>query len=275
MQKTDRDQREEIIRIGRLMFEKGWVASNDGNISTRMDDDRILATPTGMSKGMMHPDDLIILDRRGRKISGHRERTSEINMHLTIYDLRPEIRAVVHAHPPVATGFATAGRPLNLALLPEVIINFGCVPIAEYGLPGTTELTEPMRPLIPRHNALLMANHGVVAYGEDVFQAYFLMETVEHSARIQFVAEMLGGPNVLSRKEVDKLLDSRSRYGVKAASAGEPDCPIAAEDLISQAEERIWVTRSELIALVNEAIRGAGHSLSKASACSVGRTIDG
>jgi L-fuculose-phosphate aldolase len=254
MQKTEREQRDEIVRIGRLIFEKGWVASNDGNISVRLDAERILATPTGMSKGMMHADDLIILDRRGNKISGRRERTTEINMHLTIYDLRPDVWAVVHAHPPVSTGFATAGKPLNLALLPEVIVTFGCVPIAEYGLPGTAELTEPMRPLIPKHNALLMANHGVVVYGEDLLQAYFRMETVEHSARIQFVAEMLGGPNVLPRKEVDKLLDSRSRYGVKALTSGQPDCPLVFEDLGGGAEERFWVTRSELIALVNEAL---------------------
>jgi L-fuculose-phosphate aldolase len=257
MENTERDERDEIIRIGRLIFDKGWVASNDGNISIRLDADRILATPTGMSKGMMQPGDLIILDRRGNKISGSRERTTEIDMHITIYDLRPDVRAVVHAHPPVATGFATAGRPLNLALLPEVIIAFGCVPIADYGLPGTSELTAPMRPLIPRHNALLMANHGVVAYGGDLFEAYFRMETVEHSARIQFVAEMLGGPRVLPRIEVEKLLDSRPRYGVKAPSSGDPQCPVVAEDFGAGNQERIWVTRAELIALVNEALLGA------------------
>jgi L-fuculose-phosphate aldolase len=256
--KTEREHREDIIRTGRLMFDKGWVAANDGNISIRLDDARILATPTGMCKGMMDQDDLIVLDLQGNKISGRRERTTEINMHLTIYELRPDIHAVVHAHPPVATGFATAGKPLNLALLPEVIISFGCVPIADYGLPGTTELTEPMRPLIPRHNALLMANHGAVCYGEDVFQAYFRMETVEHSARIQLVAELLGGPKVLPRMEVDKLLGSRGRYGVKARQSGEPDCPVVAEDLGGAPEERIWVTRSELIGLVDEALRARG-----------------
>jgi L-fuculose-phosphate aldolase len=256
MQKTERELRDDIVQIGRLMFQKGWVASNDGNITIRMDEERILATPTGMCKGMMQPDDMIILDRKGDKISGRRERTTEINMHVTIYDMRPDIRAVVHAHPPVSTGFATAGKPLNLALLPEVIIAFGCVPIAGYGLPGTNELTEPMKPLIPKHNALLMANHGSVCYGEDVFQAYFRMETVEHSARIQLVAELLGGPNVLPRKEVDKLLDSRTRYGVQAASSGEPGCPVVAGE--AGGEERITVTRAELIGLVDEALRARG-----------------
>jgi L-fuculose-phosphate aldolase len=253
--KTEREYRDDIIRVGRLLFDKGWVAANDGNISIRLDGERILATPTGMCKGMMEPDDLIVLDRQGRKIAGHRERTTEINMHLTIYDLRPDIRAVVHAHPPVATGFATAGKPLNLALLPEVIIAFGCVPIVAYGLPGTHELTEPMRPLIPKHDALLMANHGAVCYGEDVFQGYFRMETVEHSAKIQLVAELLGGPNVLPRREVEKLLDSRTRYGVKAPSSGEPACPVVAEEY---GDERVTLTRNELIGLVDEALRARG-----------------
>ena len=257
MEKTEREHREDIVQIGRLVFQKDWVAANDGNISIRLDSERILATPTGMCKGMMHPDDLIVLDRQGNKISGSRERTTEINMHVAIYDLRPDIRAVVHAHPPVATGFATAGKPLNLALLPEVIIAFGCVPIAGYGLPGTTELIEPMQPLIPKHNALLMANHGAVCYGEDVFQAYFRMETVEHSARIQLVAELLGGPNVLPRREVDKLLESRARYGVKpvgeSSVPGECGCPVAAEEL--DGKDRITVTRAELISLVDQALR--------------------
>jgi L-fuculose-phosphate aldolase len=256
MVKTEREYREDIIRIGQLVFQKGWVAANDGNITIRMDPDRVLATPTGVSKGMMQPEDLIIVDMKGNKISGRAERTSEIGMHLTIYEMRPDIKAVLHAHPPVATGFATAGKPLNLALLPEVVISLGCVPLAAYGLPGTPELTEPMLPLIPKYDAVMMANHGAVCYGEDVYKAYFRMETIEHFARIQLVAELLGGPQVLPRTEVDKLLDARTRYGVKAKSAGEPNCPMAAED--TGEEERFTVTRSELIALVNEALKARG-----------------
>jgi L-fuculose-phosphate aldolase len=178
-------------------------------------------------------------------------------MHLTVYEMRPDIRAVVHAHPPVATGFATAGRQLNPALLPEVVIGLGCVPLAAYGLPGTPALTEPMLPLIPKYDALMMANHGAVCYGEDVYKAYFRMETLEHFARIQLVAELLGGPTVLPRVEVDKLLDSRTRYGVKAKSSGEPGCPAAAED-VGGSEERFYVTRAELIGLVDEAIKARG-----------------
>ena len=257
MVKTEREYREDIVQIGKLVFKKGWVAANDGNISLRMDAERILATPTGVCKGMLSVDDLIIVDNQGNKISGRLERTSEIAMHLKIYEMRPDIRGVLHAHPPVATGFATAGRPLNLGLLPEVVISLGCVPIADYGLPGTPALTEPMLPLIPKYDAILMANHGAVCYGEDVFKAYFRMETMEHFARIQLVAELLGGPKVLPREEVDKLLDSRTRYGVKARSAGQAGCPLAAEDLPG-GEERFYVTRSELIGLVDEALRTRG-----------------
>jgi L-fuculose-phosphate aldolase len=149
MAKTEREHREDIVQIGQLVFQKGWVAANDGNITIRLDADRILATPTGVCKGMMHPDDLIVMDTQGNKISGRLQGTSEIGMHLTVYKMRPDIKAVLHAHPPVATGYATAGRSLDQALLPEVIIGLGCVPLADYGLPGTPALTEGMLPLIP------------------------------------------------------------------------------------------------------------------------------
>ncbi len=238
--KTEREHRQDIIEVGKLVYQKGWVAANDGNITIRLDEQRILATPTGVSKGMMHPDDLIILDYEGKKIAGRLPGTSEILMHLTIYKMRPDVRGVLHAHPPVATGFATTGRSLSQAA---------------YGLPGTPALTEPMLPLIPKYDAILMANHGAVCYGEDVWRAFFRMETVEHFARINLVAELLGGPNVLPREEVSKLLDSRTRYGVKSRSTGEPGCPVAAEDAGADGEERFYVTRSELIALVDEALK--------------------
>jgi len=257
MSKTERELREDIVEIGRLVYQKGWVAANDGNITIRMGRDRILATPTGVSKGMMKPEDLIVVDMKGNKIEGRKERTSEILMHITIYEMRPDIFSVVHAHPPVATGFAAAGRPLNLALLPEVIIGLGCVPLADYGLPGTPALTEPMLPYIPKYEAIMMGNHGAVCYGEDVYKAFFRMETVEHFARISLVAELLGGPTVLPRLEVDKLLDSRTRYGVKSRAGAQPDCPVVAEDL-DGAQEKFVVTREELVALVDEAMRARG-----------------
>jgi L-fuculose-phosphate aldolase len=254
---TEKEHRQNIVEIGRLVYQKGWVASNDGNISIRLDRDHILATPTGVSKGMMHVDDLIICDMEGNKVEGKRERTSEILMHTTVYSMRPDIHAVVHTHPPVATGFAVAGRALNLAMLPEVVVGLGCVPLAEYGLPGTTALSDTLRPFIPTYDALMMSNHGVVCYAEEVYRAFFKMETVEHFARIALVAELLGGPRVLPRQEVDKLFDSRSRYGVKSKAAQAPGCPVVAEDLETD-QDRFVLTRAELIALVDEAVRARG-----------------
>lgn len=259
MPKTERELRQDIVDIGRIVWQKGWVAANDGNITVRLDQDRILCTPTGVCKGMMHPDDLIIVDMQGRKLEGRKEGTSEIAMHLTIYNLRPDVNAIVHAHPPVATGFAAAGRPLNLALLPEVIIGLGCVPLAGYGLPGTPELTEPLLPLIPKYDALMMGNHGVVCYGEELYKAFFRMETVEHFARITLVAELLGGPTVLPKGEVRKLVDARRRYGVNVRSGAEAGCPLSAEE-VGDSTERFEVTREELVELVNQALKARGVS---------------
>ncbi len=266
MVKTEREYARDIVEVGKLVFQKGWVAANDGNISIRLDDERIMCTPTGVSKGMMSVDDIIVVDYEGNKISGRLERTSEIMMHLTIYNIRPDVDSVVHAHPPTATGFAAAGRALDTALLPEVIIGLGCVPLAGYGLPGTDALTEPMLPLIPKYDALLLGNHGAVSYGKDVMQAYFRMETVEHFARINFVAEMLGGAKALPRLEVDKLFESRERYGVASNANAAPGCPVTAEDVRPAADatapgngrEGFYVTREELIRLVEEAARARG-----------------
>lgn len=247
--------RQDIVEIGRLMFDKGWVASNDGNISVRLDADRILCTPTGISKGRMAVDDLIICDMTGRKIEGRRERTSEIMMHLTIYQMRPDIMAVAHAHAPTATGFAVAGRALNLAILPEVVVNLGCVPLAAYGLPGTPALSESIKPFVPYYDAILLGNHGVVCGGTDLWSAFHKLETVEHVARIALVAEQLGGPKLLDRKEVDQLFEARARYGIQSNSKALPGCPITADEL--PGSDKITVTREELIALIDEAVRAA------------------
>jgi L-fuculose-phosphate aldolase len=259
MKKTEKELRDDIVRVGQLVYQKGWVASNDGNISIRLDAGRVLCTPTGVSKGMMSSEDLIIVDLEGNKIEGKRARTSEILMHTTIYKLRPEINAVVHAHLPVATGFAVAGKALTEAIVPEVVVTLGCVPLATYGLPGTPALTEPMLPLIPVYDAILLANHGAVAYGTDVWSAFFKMETVEHTARIALVAELLGGANVLPRAEVDKLIDARGRYGIVSKATGIPGCPASLEDLQGAGRgERFSVTREELISLVEDAMKARG-----------------
>ena len=231
MPKTEDEHRADLIRVCRLIYDKGWVAMNDGNVSIRLDDDRILCTPTAVSKGFVDLEDVIICDMQGCKVSGVRECTSEIAMHITIYNMRSDVRSVVHAHPPVATGFAAAGRALDKALLPEVIIQLGAVPIAAYGLPGTPALSDGMLPWIPQYDALLLENHGCTAYGRDVWEAFFRMEMVEHFARITFVAEMLGGARALPREEVDKLFAARQRYNVTSRAPMHPGMPLVAEDL--------------------------------------------
>ena len=262
MPKSEKEVRDEIVHVCQLIYQKGWVAANDGNVSVRVDENRIICTPTATSKGLITADALIVCDMQGNKLEGRKERTSELAMHTTIMSMRPDVKSVVHAHPPTATGFATAGRPLNLALLPEVVIGLGCVPLASYGLPGTSALTDGMLPYIPKYDALLMANHGVVSYGTDVFNAFFRMETVEHYARIYLVAEQLGGAVALPRVEVEKLFDSRTRYGVKARAGMEPGCAVPAEDAArySGSEGKIEVTREELIALVETALKARGIS---------------
>jgi L-fuculose-phosphate aldolase len=257
MPKTDKELRADVVQVGKLVYQKGWVAANDGNISVRLDQDRVLCTPTGVSKGMMQEEDLIIVDMQGNKIEGHKSETSEIGLHLTVYKLRPDVRSVLHAHPPVATGFATAGRALNLALLPEIVIGLGCVPLAEYGLPGTVELIEPMLPYIPNYDAILMGNHGAVCYGEDVFKAFFRMEMLEHFARITLVAELLGGPKALPRAEVEKLLKARPRYGITSHGDPGPVRFVCAGESGEQ-PERLTLTRKELLAIVEEVLKEHG-----------------
>jgi L-fuculose-phosphate aldolase len=202
----------EIVRVGQWLHTKGFVAAMDGNISVRINDDLILATPTCISKGMMEPDDLVLVDLHGRKIEGRREVSSEIQMHALIYRMRRDVRGVVHAHPPTATGFASAGFALDRALASEIVVALGSVPLANYGTPGTPELLEALEPFIPGHQAILMANHGAVTYAEDVLHAYMHMETVEHYAKISLVARLLGNEEVLSDENLDKLRVVRQKY---------------------------------------------------------------
>jgi L-fuculose-phosphate aldolase len=210
--KTIEQHREEIVRFGKMLHAAGMVAATDGNLSVRLKDSRILCTPTVISKGLMEPDDLVMVDNHGRKVSGRREVSSEIGMHLFIYRMRPDINGVVHAHPPTATGYAAAGIPLDTALCSEIIVTLGKVPLANYATPGTQELAEGLAPLIPDHQAILMANHGVVTYGADLLTAYMNMETVEHYAKVALVTHMLGRQQPLSPTHVDKLHEIRLKY---------------------------------------------------------------
>jgi L-fuculose-phosphate aldolase len=217
---TERKYREEIVRYGRMLHERGFVAAMDGNLSVRLKNDRILVTPTCLSKGAMRPADMVIVDLQGNRVSGHRHVTSEVGMHLLVYRLRPDVDAIVHAHPPTATGFAAAGIPLTEPLVCEVVMGLGCIPLARYGTPGTSELAQTLEPYVPDYDAILMSNHGVVAYGDTLEHAYMKMETVEHFAQIALVTHLLGQQKPLKQVEIDKLMVARTKYfGTKIAAS--------------------------------------------------------
>jgi len=203
-----------------MLHERGFVAAMDGNLSVRLKDNRILVTPTCLSKGAMKPADMVIVDSEGQQVAGHRNVTSEIGMHLLIYRMRPDVEAICHAHPPTATGFAAAGIALTEPLVCEVVMGLGCIPLARYGTPGTSELAQTLEPYVPNYDAILMSNHGVVTYGDTLEHAYMKMETVEHFAQIALVTHLLGRQQPLKQVEIEKLMIARTKYfGAKIASA--------------------------------------------------------
>jgi len=218
--KEEVKHRQDIVHFGKLLHERGYVAATDGNLSVRLDRELILITPTCISKGMMRPQDLLVVDMQGHKVAGRRNVSSEIAMHLLIYKMRRDVKAVVHAHPPVATGYAAAGMPLNPALVCEAAIGLGAVPLAPYAMPGTPELADVLCPLIPQHKAILMANHGVVTYGEDLLYAYMKMELVEHFAKIALVTKLLGNQQLLTTQELEELALAQRKH--QFAGAGSP-----------------------------------------------------
>ena len=204
--------RSEIVKTGKMLHHRGYIAACDGNLSVRLNKNQVLVTPTGMSKGSMKSADLVIVDMSGRKLTGRRDVTSEIGMHLLIYRMRPDVNGIVHAHPRTATGFAAAGMALDQPLACEVVIGLGQIPLAPYGTPGTPELARTLEPLVPQYDAVLMANHGVVTYGVDLQSAYMKMETVEHFAQIALITHILGKQQLLDCAELDKLIAARNKY---------------------------------------------------------------
>ena len=259
--------RRDLISICQLMYERSYVVSSDGNVSVQLDDGRVLATPTMTCKGRMSEDLLAITDLDGRPLNGRRA-SSELDMHLLIYRERPDVRAVCHAHPPHGTAFAVAGLPIDQPILSEVILTLGCVPLAEYGTPSTEELSDAMRPLVKHHNALLMANHGAVAYGSDLWQAWDRLETLEHTAKIAILSRMLGGSRNLPPEAIEKLIDVRERAGYLNQEARCQACgylhetnltcptgerPARSYSSSTNGAGKVSLTREELVDLLSQA----------------------
>lgn len=202
-----------IARVCRRLYERGLVAGPDGNVSVRLRDGSILVTPSGMSKVDVTLDDLVLVDVDGKVRDGRRKPSSELRMHLRIYELRVDVFAVVHAHPPTATGFAVAGESFMAPVLPEVILQMGEVPIVRYATPGTAALANSFDPYLEHHDAFLMANHGATTIGATLELAHQRMESLEHAARIILTARLLGTVNELSAADVKALRASREEQG--------------------------------------------------------------
>jgi L-fuculose-phosphate aldolase len=252
--------RADIVEVGRRMYAREYTDSNAGNISVRLGADRLLMTPKSVCKGFMTPDMMCITDLDGRKLEGDRDPSTEMLMHLEVYRQRPDVRAVVHAHPPTATGFAVAGIPLDRAVLAEVLTTLGSVPIAEYATPSTAELPEAVRKYIKAHDGMLLANHGALTVGPDVMAAYYKMETIEHFAKISLVARTLGRENLITRQEVDRLQELRGTYGIKSPA---PICADGSESPSDAADCQIVQAPSasgtRLVPAFNEARPASGQ----------------
>lgn len=208
--------KKQMCEIGKRVYDRGMVAANDGNFSVKLSENEFLCTPTGVSKGFMTPEYICKVDAKGNPIQAHKNfrPSSEIKMHMRVYEKRPDVQAVVHAHPLYATSFAIAGIPLTQPIMPEAIITLGCVPIAKYGVPSTMEIPDAVEEYLPYYDAVLLENHGALAFSDSLLAAYHKMESVEFYARLLYQANALGGPQEFSKAQVEKLYEIRRQMGL-------------------------------------------------------------
>lgn len=219
--RTEETLREEIVRIGQILWQKNYLAACDGNISARLGPDRLLATPSGLSKGFLKAEQLLVTDMDGRKIptfateARDLEPSSELKMHLEVYRQRPDVAAVVHAHPPTCIALSIAGISVAPCLLPEVVLTLGFIPIAPYGTPGTWEVPEAVRDLVRSHDAVILERHGSLTVGRDLFDAYLKQECIEHAAQITFMLRLLNQEaHPIPPQEMEKLLNIAQSKGM-------------------------------------------------------------
>ena len=210
---TYQAERELLCEIGKRLYDRGYVAANDGNLSLRVAENRLLMTPSGVSKGRLTPEMLLVTDLEGRVLEGDRHPTSEAKMHLAVYRSRSDVRAVVHAHPPVSTAFAVCRRGLETPYVAELVVGLGSVPCTpSFAMLSTEEVPQSILPYVAEHNALLLANHGVLTWGGDLWEAFDRLETVEHTAKIVLNAHALGNPAALTAEETDRLRNLQGMY---------------------------------------------------------------
>lgn len=223
--------KQEICEIGDRIYKKGFAAANDGNISYRFSEKEVVCTPTGVSKGFLKPEDLCVCDMDGKQLSGHRKRTSEIMLHLAIMKSRPEIKSVVHCHPPHATAFGIAREPVPQCVLPEVEIFLGDVPIAKYAIPGGQEFADTILSYVHKTNVIILANHGTVSFGDTVEKAYWWTEILDAYCRILMLARGLGRVAYFSEPEAKALVDLKEQWGYKDPRSEMKNCELCANDV--------------------------------------------
>jgi len=240
---NERKIREEICDIGRRIYNRQFAAANDGNISYRVAEDRVICTPTQFCKGFMTPDDLCVVDMKGNQLSGRLKRTSEVMLHLTIMEERPEIKSVVHCHPPHATAFGFAREPIPACAMPEVEIFLGEVPIAKYAIPGGQEFADTILPFVKKSNVIVLANHGVVSFGETVEKAYWWTEILDAYCRILLLARPLGGIGHFTPEEARDLLDLKRQWGMADPRSEQESCDICGGGVFRDTWEKAGVQR--------------------------------
>jgi L-fuculose-phosphate aldolase len=228
--------KQEICEIGRRVYNRGFAAANDGNISFRVSENEVICSPTMISKGFMTPEDICSVDMEGNQLSGRRKRSSEILLHLTIMKARPEVKSVVHCHPPHATAFAVAREPIPQCVLPEVEVFLGDVPITVYETPGGQKFADTVLPYVQKCNVMILANHGTVSFGETVERAYWWTEILDAYCRILMLAKDLGRVNYLGEQKARELLDLKTKWGWSDARLGPgmENCDICANDVFRE-----------------------------------------
>ncbi|MFK9093724.1 class II aldolase/adducin family protein [Bacillus salipaludis] len=238
---TEIKYKKQICDIGKRIYDKGFVAANDGNISIRISDNEFLITPTGVSKGSLTPEMIIKVDGQGAALEGDYRPTSEMKMHLLVYQERPDIQAVVHVHPPYATAFAIAGIPLDQAIMPESVVYLGTIPVAEYGTPSTVEVPNAIKKHVHEHQGVLLENHGALTWGKDLEHAYYLMESLEFTAKINWIAKQLNGDRELSKNHVQTLVEMKAKMGIKGKS------PLGAETPEGLHAKKVTPSREQVL----------------------------
>ncbi|MBI5670796.1 MAG: class II aldolase/adducin family protein [Chloroflexi bacterium] len=266
----ERDLREQICKIGELMYRNGYIDGASGNISARLDEKRVLATPSGLAKGFMSPDQLIIVDMNGNRVdtpnaaNASLKPTSELSMHLECYKQRLDVNGVVHAHPPTSVALTIAGYDFRRCVVPEAAVILGLVPTAPYSTPASVENRDAIQQLIREHDAIMLSHHGSLTVAKTVWDAYMRLETLEHTAKILYMAEMMGGAHPIAPHQVEKLVDARRRLGLerpgdmerfcaacglslsKAAPVEQPSTPASGDDLEARVREIVRQVLSEL-----------------------------